>query len=37
MWALKHVYNRLSRNSAKNVVGLFKTLLPDRKMAEKIQ
>ena len=26
MWALKHVYNGVSDNSAKNVVGLFKTV-----------
>ena len=37
MWALKHVYNGLSANSAKNVVDLFKTMFPDGKIAEKIQ
>ena len=35
MWALKHVYNGLSDNSAKNVVDLFKTMFPDSKVAEK--
>ena len=37
MWALKHVYSGLSDNSAKNVVGLFKTMFPDSKIAEKMQ
>ena len=37
MWALKHVYNGLSDNSAKNVVDLFKTMFPDSKVVEKMR
>ena len=37
MWALKHLYNVLRDNSAKNVVGLFKTMFPDSKIGEKMQ
>ena len=37
MWALKHLYNGLSDNSEKKNVGLFKTMFPDRKTAEKMQ
>ena len=37
MWALKHVYNGLSDNSAKNVVDLFQTMFPDSKVAEKMR
>ena len=37
MWALKHVYNGLMGNSAKNVVGLLKTMFPGSKIAEEMQ
>ena len=37
MWELKHLYNELSDNSSKNVVDLFKTMLPGSKFAEKMQ
>ena len=37
MWELKHLYSELRDNLSKNVVDIFKTMFPDRKIAEKMQ